>query len=301
MKNAATDMAADTSPYYPPREHWYTRFWYPWYALRRRVYLHLLTDTFDLPVRHKVLLGLLVPGLSFRWYGRPLFGWILMLGYGLSIVTFLAFIGYQAGTLALTAMMSIHAASIVQMQKRTFANLSLGLRMLWSLLLFVLISQLVYAPICRQLEQRWFMPLHVRDRVLVVRTRVPVGAVKRGDLVAYRIEAQNATASMAWVHLREGYGVGDVLGVAGDKVSFQPTGVSVNNQLLPLRPYMPTDGSMVVPEKHWFIWPELNINAHGHGTEAAATEIMSKLAMVPETDFVGIPYGHWFWRRQTLR
>jgi len=300
VKNTATDMTADASPYYPPRQRWYTKLWYPWYALRRRIQLNVLTDTFDLPVRHKVLLGMVVPALSFRWYGWPLLSWVLMAAYGLFVIGFFVFIGLPAATLSLSVIVSIHAASILQMQKRALTGASLGLRILWSLAVFVMVSQLIYSPLCRLLERRWFMPLQVAGRVLIIRTNAHARDVKRGDQVAYRIGGRIGTASLSWAHVSEGYGLGPVLAVAGDNISFLTNGVSINGELLPRRDYMPTSGSIVVKENHWFIWPRLDINEHGERGDAAVTELMTDLAMVPESAFVGVPYDHWLWRRQTL-
>ena len=67
------------------------------------------------------------------------------------------------------------------------------------------------------------MPLRVGDRVLVVKTSASPGLVTLGDWVAYQIN----TSQSYRTRVDEGYGVGEVLAVAGDKISFQANSFSV--------------------------------------------------------------------------
>ena len=52
-------------------------------------------------------------------------------------------------------------------------------------------------------------------------------------------------------------GFGPVLAVPGDRVEFSTKAFSVNGVPQPLLPHMPAGGKLVVPENHWFIWPNL--------------------------------------------
>jgi hypothetical protein len=61
---------------------------------------------------------------------------------------------------------------------------------------------------------------------------------------------------------------------------------------------MPTSGEVAVPEKHWFVWPELDISVHGNVSEASISAMMLQSATVSESEFIGKPFKHWFWRRQ---
>jgi hypothetical protein len=63
---------------------------------------------------------------------------------------------------------------------------------------------------------------------------------------------------------------------------------------------MPKSGDVAVPEKHWFVWPELGISGYGNTPEGNITAMMQQLALVPENDFVGKPFKRWLWRRQIL-
>jgi len=54
-----------------------------------------------------------------------------------------------------------------------------------------------------------------------------------------------------------------------------------------------------MPEKRWFIWPDWAISGNPQQTDAIA-RLMRDSALVAESQFVGKPFGRWFWRRQTL-
>src|SRR5580765_2186803 len=114
----------------------------------------------------------------------------------------------------------------------------------------------VYYPLQRQLEKRLVMPLRVGKQVIIVSPRQPAEAVKRGDWVAYRINE----AAGDHVYVPSGFGFGQVQAVAGDRVIFTPQSCQVNDRVLPRRTHMPVQETWVVPEKHWFIWPDSTIS-----------------------------------------
>ena len=55
-----------------------------------------------------------------------------------------------------------------------------------------------------------------------------------------------------------------MLAVAGDTVRFTTNVFFINGQPAPRLPHMPDTGEVQVPEKHWFIWPNLDISGHGN-------------------------------------
>ena len=65
-------------------------------------------------------------------------------------------------------------------------------------------------------------------------------------------------------------------------------------------PDMPRTGGLTVPEKHWFIWPNLGISGYGDVGEARISSAMQGLASVEESDYFGKPFHRWFGRRQIL-
>jgi hypothetical protein len=192
--------------------------------------------------------------------------------------------------------MSIHTSSILYMNRRLTPDVKLSVRISWSLAVFALVSLLVYQPLRQQVERHWFMPLRVGERVLVVNTSAHPGLIKRGDWIAYQINTSQGYRT----RVDEGYGIGEVLAIAGDKISFQPDGLSINGTLRPRRANMPAHGSLVMTEGSWFIWPDVVIHGHGE-VEADLTEnTMTALAMVPKSNFIGVVFYHWWWRKQTL-
>jgi hypothetical protein len=115
--------------------------------------------------------------------------------------------------------------------------------------------------------------------------------------VAYRIESR----SVDHFYLAGGFGFGRVQAVGGDRVVFTRQSMQVNGEMFPGRSFMPTNESWVVPENHWFIWPESAISISGNPQQNdAVARLMRESAMVPESQFVGRPLRRWFWRRQTL-
>ena len=191
-------------------------------------------------------------------------------------------------------LMSIHTSSILYMNRRLTPDMELRKRIAWSLAVFALASLLVYQPLRQQVERRWFMPLRVGERVMVVKTSVSPGLVKRGDRVAYRIN----TSQGYRIRVDEGYGIGEVLAVTGDKISFQANGFSVNSVLRPRRAYMPSKGNLEVADGSWFIWPDLAISGHGEVGADMTENAMTKIAMVPRSNFIGVVFNRWWWRKQ---
>ena len=104
-----------------------------------------------------------------------------------------------------------------------------------------------------------------------------------------------------FVDVANGLGFGQVQAVPGDRVAFTPRSFQVNDQVFPRRSYMPVQETWVVPEKHWFIWPDSGISISGNPQQAdSVAQLMRESAVVSESQFVGKPFRRWFWRRQTL-
>jgi hypothetical protein len=94
--------------------------------------------------------------------------------------------------------------------------------------------------------------------------------------------------------------LGPVLAVAGDRIRFTTEFYEVNGLSRQSLPHMPKTGETVVPEKNWFIWPEVAITGNGNAQEAVISNTMLQMATVAETQFVGKPFKRWFWRRQII-
>ena len=290
------DVDSQTSSYYPPRAGWYSPLWRWWYPVKRRLYL----DRLPRVVRHKLfqpLLGMVLPGWALLWSKRPILGVILGTIYCLSAPVFLIWAGYPVSNFALTVMISIHAGSIVRVEQ----SVGLWKRMAYSLLIFLVVAEGVYVPLRHQLERRWFVPLRVGDRVVVVQTGPKHRTIHRGDWIAYRIGAIGEKhVHEAGVLVRGGCVLGRVLAVEGDEVRFQRDGLLVDGKLQQRDPHMPLDGALQVQEGCWFIWPEMSITGHGNVAPGTVDAALLQLATVSEKSFIGVPYQRWFWREQTV-
>jgi hypothetical protein len=171
---------SQSSPYYPPRAHWYSSLWRYWYPLKRRLYLDRLPGIGQHEFG-RLLLGLALPGWALLWSNRPIWGVILGMTYCVAAPVFIFWRGYTISNVALMLMITIHAGGTLRVEQST----ALWKRCLWSLFVFLAISALVYTPLINQMEQHWFVALRVGDHVVNVRTGVKPGKVRRGDWIAY--------------------------------------------------------------------------------------------------------------------
>jgi len=290
------DMDPQVSPYYPPRARWYSSLWRWWYTLKRWLYLDRLPNIGQQDVS-QTLLGLVLPGWALFWSKRPIFGVILGTAYLLSAPVFLIWRGYTVSNIALTLMITIHAGSILRIEQSS----TLWKRCLSSLMVFLALGGLVYAPLVNQMERHWFVALRIGDHVINVRTGAGPEKIHRGDWIAYRIgEFEDWRIHGEAVVVRSGCALGRVLAVADDEVAFHADSVLINGESRPHLTYMPTNGTIYMEQRCWFIWPEMAVTGHGDVGQETITRAMMQLAMVPETSYIGMPYQRWFWRRQTL-
>ncbi len=304
--NANPNPEAGPSEYYPRRARWYSRCLKPLDVLRRRLHLEKihLPPAFTLL---QLLLGLLLPGYSFLANGRRILGWCFMGGYFLATVLFVVALGWQTGSVAYGLMISAHASSIIFLEGQWLQELSGGKAFLYRFALAVMTLLVVwlaiYMPVVGYAEAHWAVPLQVGKNVVVLRRLGLAGTVQRGDAIMYSIRGGSlgqAHGGGGAVWAREGFGWGPVLAVAGDQVAFTTNSFLVNGLPHPLRPHMPTTGELVVPEKYWFIWPELAISNPANAGEANISALMLRLANVNENQFIGKPFKWWFGRRQSL-
>lgn len=169
-------------------------------------------------------------------------------------------------------------------------------RLLLTLGLLVALGTLLYMPMRTFAEKHWVASLHVRDRAVIIEKFGSAPRIQRGEWVAYSIpETGNHDAG----YVQAGLGFGQVLAVGGDKIRFTPVAIEVNGVARPRLAYMPDWGEMVVPQKHWFIWPDIDIGGHG-AAPAALRQLLLRMATVSQEQFFGRPLKRWFWRSQQL-
>ncbi|HET7625676.1 MAG TPA: hypothetical protein VFM25_10475 [Verrucomicrobiae bacterium] len=282
------------SPFYPPRARWYNRFLSPWFALRR--VLHL--DRIHLPDGisfTRFLLSLVIPGFSFFARGQRIFGWAFLGAYGVAVIIFFGALGYGIANVAFGLMISIHASSIVYMEFSWVRERSvLGYRIFVALGTALIVWLAAYAPLVNYLGTHWLMPLRTPRGVVVVNLRAAPRHVARGDWIAYRV----GQFQSGEVIVRAGFAVEKVLGLTGDHIQFSVNSMRINNAIFPRPANTPADGEWIVPEKCWFILPNLAQSGHGRAAQIHLMQAMQANGMVSESDWIGKPFARWFGRKQ---
>jgi len=278
------------SPYYPPRARWYSPVSNAAAIVRRRLCL----DRIHLPDGISLgafVVGLLAPGLAFYVRGEILIGRAVLIGCAFLAIFFLIWLGYPLANVTFGLILSAHVSSILFLCRPWLIETRFRVQIAFGLAVLALVGGGVYTPMRNLIQERYLMPLRVHGHVVVVQTFSSPQSVKRGDWIAYSLPNVGLTG----IRLVEGLGLRPVLAVAGDRVQFKPGAIEVNGVSQELLPQMPSAGELIVQEKQWFIWPELDISGRGDAASA-----MFHLATVPETQFIGKPFKRWFWRRQVL-
>ncbi len=296
----AKGMSKFVSPYYPPRARWYS----PLFSLGGSIRRHLALDRIHLPkgVTFWGLAGsFLIPGLGIHLRGPRLWGKAAFVACGLLFLEFIIWLGYPFGNFAFGLMLSIHVTGFVYYCSPLLADMEFASRLLFTILVLVTMGGVVYAPMRRAIQEHWLIPLRMNDRVFVIEKQASADTVRRGDWIAYNLSGYVISVhGNRYAGDRSGLGFGPVLAMAGDRVGFLTNAFTVNGVAHLRQPHMPASGSFIVPENHWFIWPDLAISGHGNVGEADISAAMLERADVPENQFVGKPFKRWFWRQQSL-
>ncbi len=290
------------SPYYPPRARWYSPFFGVWQMLQRRMGLDRLHLPEGIPVT-AFIASLLVPGLVFIVRKERLIGRAILTGYGLLAFVFIVWLGYPVANVAFGLMLSAHVTSIVFLLNPWLVEARFAFRIATGLILLLVVGSGLYAPLRNELQTKYLMPLRIKGNVVVIQTFSSSLSIRRGDWIAYSLDSQSvgdAHREGGAVRAEAGFGLGPVLAVAGDRIRFTPEFYEVNGVGRQSLPHMPKTGETVVPEKNWFLWPEVAITGNGNAQEAVISTTMLQMATVAEAQFVGKPFKRWFWRRQII-
>ncbi len=290
-------MSSSSSQFYPPRARGWGRLRSVAAFFRRIRYASPLEIPKGLG---STICGLLLPGYAFRLFGYKMVAEIAVSLYGVAAFLFVANLGLPFANYAFSFLIAIHALSALVMTRNFSVEPTLG-RRLWSAA-----SVLVLIIICYNLALTAFgyvvTPLNYNRKVYVVNGLASSRKVGRGDQVAYHIRAAGHTFRTAYEHgaviVEDGFGIGEVLAVAGDQIEFTKKEFTVNGISQPRKLRMPESGKIVVPEKHWFIWPEFAITVQGQAAQIQADQMLARMGMVDADDFVGTIFRHWFWRKQ---
>ena len=281
------------APYYPPRARWHGSLFSVGASIRRRVFLHHVRFPAAASFARAVA-TFLVPGLGFYFGGFRFIGKLVMVAYLALALIFIAELGRFLGNVAFGLLIAIHVMSLNSFFERNLAGLQLRSRILLSFAMLLALGGLLYMPARNLIESRWFAPVRINDRVVIIQKFRHIPKVSRGDWIAYSLQGGGDHN----VYVAAGYGLRPVLGTAGDRIRFSKTLFEVNGVSQPSLANMPDSEEFLVPEKHWFIWPKLDISGHGAVTEDTLISTLLRLATVSEQQFEGKPLKWWFWHRQ---
>ena len=281
------------SSYYPPRARWYS----PLLAVAGGLKRHLALDRLRLPSGvpfFRAVASLLVPGLGFYLRGPRLWGQAAMGFAALMALAFMVWLGYPVGNIAFGLLLSTHVSSLIYVFEPWMAGVRLRVRLGFSASVLCLLWAGVYLPVRNLIQEEWLMPLQVKGRVVIVQRLAHPGPVPRGAWIAYTTDGSGG----AGVYVLNGFGLGPVLALPGDRVRFTRSALEVNGVPQPLQDYMPQMGEWVVPEKYWFVWPDVAITGHGAMPADVVSATLVQMGRLSEERFVGRPFKRWFGRRQ---
>ena len=293
LAGGAGIVAIESSAFYPPRARWFSPFFYAGRVLRRRLGVEAIHSRLHIGFR-ELLLGCLCPGFSFWAAGRNRAMFAVGGAYLLSALVFLVLLGYTVSNLAFGMMISLHVSSILFALRLFLSELTLGRRFLFSLATAGLLGGLVYAQVPHRLEKAGILPLRTNGRVIIARLKRMPQPLKRGVWIVYHGPA----AQTRGVMFSEGYGTGPVLAVPGDRVEFTESAFKVNERVYSARQYMPRDGSMVLHENQWLVWPEFDTVRRNNVSDDVISQMVLAKALLAPAQIVGHPFRHWFGRRQ---
>jgi hypothetical protein len=282
-----------SSSYYPPRARWYSRLLLMAGGVRRQLALDRLRLPSGVPFSRAVA-SLLVPGLGFYLRGLRLWGKAAMGFCALLALIFIVGLGFSVGNVAFGLLLSIHVTSLIYVFEPWLGDEKFHTRLLFSGGLLLALAGFVYLPARNLIQEEWLMPLRVKGRVVVVHRVAPPRALPRGTWIAYAVEG----LAEHGLKVQSGFGLGPVLALPGDRVRFTKSAVEVNGVPQPLLTNMPQAGEWVVPQKHWFVWPEVAISGHVNAPADVISAALLQLGTITEEQFVGRPFKRWFGRRQ---
>jgi hypothetical protein len=287
-------MSKIASRYYPPRAKWYSPLVRLGSAVRRRTHLDRLQ------LHAGISLGALLksvwwPGIGFYVRGEKVIGTLVICGSLLLAAIFIVWLGYPAANVAFGLLLSAHVTSLVFLCGPWLAGVRFRVRAGFTLAVLFTVGLFVYAPLRNLLQADCLMPVRTKERVVVVQRMVSANSIQRGDWIAYTLPADRGVTG---VRIQEGLGLGPVLAAEGDHIRFLTNGFAINGVRRAPLPHMPENGELVVPENHWFVWPDLAINGYGNAGEGLISATMLQLAIISESEFIGKPFKRWFWRRQ---
>ena len=241
-----------------------------------------------------LLVSLVVPGAGFYSRSPRFWGSLALVLSAVLTFVIIAWFGFPAAALAFGLLLSLHACGLVFVLDPLLVGAAFRTRLLFGGGILIALLCLVYVPGRDFVQRHWFLPLHVNGRVVVVTRMHSSTSWRRGDRVAYSFGSHSEHQLI----IKGGVSLGPVLAVPGDHVRFSASDFEVNGLAQPRLPLMPSVGQFVVPEKRWFVWPEVAISGHGQVPSSQLAEALLVLCTISQDQFVGKPAHRWLWRKQ---
>jgi len=239
------------------------------------------------------LASALVPGIGFYARGSRLWGRAAM-GLGCVLMVIIgAWFGYPSASVAFGLLLSLHVCGLVYLLDPMFAGTRLRLRVFFSMALLAALACLLYLPARQLVQDHWLLPLRLNGQVIIVNRHIQLAALQRGDRIAYSFDGYTEHGLI----VQGGYGFGPVLALPGDQLRFSKETFEVNDVPQPRLSLMPETGEMVVPQKHWFVWPQLGISGHGQMPNTLVAALV-QLGTLSEKQCLGKACRRWLWRNQ---
>lgn len=180
------------------------------------------------------LLWSILPGMAQVRRGVRVLGWPLFVAWLGLLIGAVVIVGSPFATFLALSAISVHCLAVSLLFNSTLAGLPVVKRAGAGLLIYASIVSVIYAPaylafsgVARVLEVRGVRSGPVitnGDTILYTGRWIRPAAFKRGDLVVYDIDRARTGGAI----ITAGLGVERVLGVPGDHVRFDTTGVWVN-------------------------------------------------------------------------
>lgn len=284
------------SPYYPPRAPWYASIREAGHRAVAATRIQRVPTPGDVgPIR--LLAGLAIPGLAFVIRRHRRIGLGLMLLWPTLLLLGIACLGQMPGNLLLGLAMSLHATSVIHLLAPWLQPLRLHLRLLGAVAATLGVMVFLYLPAYEVTSANWFQPIVTDQGPVVVRPTRNPAEVRRGTWIVHETPRLNATGLI----VRSGVAFAPVLALPGDTVEFHRATVRVNGTDLPRQENMPTEGSLVVEEGWWLVWPRLNVLVNNAGADAETfRDVALSQASIPFANLRGIAFNRWFHREQVL-
>ncbi len=266
-----------------------------WYSVKRRLQLDSLPRIPEVSW-WLVIGGVFIPSLGYwgRWPRKH--AALASLGAFLLFLLFFVFLGTEWANWMLGLLLAVHATGLLLLFRIWLIEARLRFRLMLIVALLIGLYGMLYSPFQNFVQEQLFMPLHIRDQVVMVNRTASDRSLKRNDWIVFSYNAARGNQ----VTMQGGYSASPIYGMPGDHVRFTPHACVVNGVPRPRRDMMPESGELQVPSDRWFVWPEFVVHNRGRASEQEIAQMIMSRAFVAKGDLAGRPFKRWFWRQQIL-